>query len=53
MEIIGVIETAVELLVGMRGDPEVTMVGLPEGEVISGVLIAKEGVIELWNVHHH
>ena len=53
MEIIGVTETAVDMLVGMRGVYGLTLVGLPKGDVISGALIVKEGVIELWNVHHH
>ena len=31
MEIIGVTDTAVDMLVGKRGDPKVTLVGLPGG----------------------
>ena len=50
MEIIGVTETAVDMLVGMRRDISITLVGLPKREVISCISTAKEGVIEL---HHH
>ena len=32
--------------------PRVTPVGLPVGDVISGVLIVMGGDIELWNVNH-
>ena len=53
MEIIGVAETAVDMLVGMRGYPRATLVGLLEEEVISGFLTVKGGVIELQNDHHH
>ena len=52
-EIIGVAETAVDMLVEKRGFPRVTLVGLPKGNVNSGALTVNEGDIELWNVHHH
>ena len=47
MEIVEVTEMAVDKLVEMRGVPGVTLVGLPKGDVISGVLIVIRGDIEL------